>query len=235
MTALIASVVALFGGAQASDVGTYVPTGLRDATFIAEIVSGNQAELRKINDDFGKSYRYKTSTVSLKDPLMFRIDSKVEDTNIAYIVNGTTQWFKLGGAHIKVDLSKSPGKRQTAFDVGLLTSSLFDSLFDAKFVSMDAENGAAIFDVNFKQRDIDPSHHRIWIDKEKKFVVKREWYSRTGALRATFTYSEPVQVSGFWFPTRMEVRNADNVLAGVTIYKEIKANPGLPDSLFAAQ
>jgi hypothetical protein len=65
-------------------------------------------------------------------------------------------------------------------------------------------------------------------------VTRREWYNQYGRQLATFTYENPKQFSGVWFPTRLTVKNVDNVVAGITRYDSIKVNSGLADSLFEA-
>ena len=64
-------------------------------------------------------------------------------------------------------------------------------------------------------------------------MLKRDSYTQAGKLEAIYFYRDVKPVApGIWFPTRIEVMNADRVLAGTTVYKDIKVNTGLPDSLF---
>jgi outer membrane lipoprotein-sorting protein len=50
---------------------------------------------------------------------------------------------------------------------------------------------------------------------------------------ATFFYEDPEQVSGVWVPTKVEVKNVDDVVAAVSNYTAIKVNTGLSDDLFS--
>lgn len=234
MTTLIAaSLTVLAAGTQAQfDSGDIVQTGFKDAKFTARVIKGDQDELKKINDEFGKSYRFTTTTAWVKEPFMLKMEATVEDAKVSYIVNGTMKAYKLGrSATIKDNVANSPGKRQTLFDFGILTPALFKDLYVAKFVRVDRD-GALVFDCTYNTKFDDTSRHRIWVDKEKKIVLRRVWYGQEGQQRATFIYENPVQQKGIWFPTRCTVKNNDDKVAGVTEYQKMVINSGLADSLF---
>jgi outer membrane lipoprotein-sorting protein len=91
-----------------------------------------------------------------------------------------------------------------------------------------------VFDLTyFQPKWDDTSRHRVWVDPEKRFTTKREWYSQHGRHLATFYYEKAVLQAGVWMPTVVTVRNADNKVAGVMEYTRVKVNGGLNDSLFA--
>ena len=232
MTTLLALATVALSSAQATNIGNYVQADLKDATLVAQIVKGDQKELKKINDSFGNSYRFNSSTIYFKEPLKLRAEAHVEDTNITYILNGTDLRIKAAGLSSKQDLAMHPGRRQTLMDIGILTPSLIESLLDAKFIRTDRETGNAVFDLTYKPGMDDNSRYRVWIDKTKKYITKREWFNQWTRQLATFYYSNPVQINGVWLPTKLEVRNVDNVVAGITKYDAIKVNTGLSDTLF---
>ncbi|MFX4918095.1 hypothetical protein ABTB83_19165, partial [Acinetobacter baumannii] len=91
----------------------------------------------------------------------------------------------------KENLAKSPGKRQTWLDFGIVTPALFSGLFDAKFVRNDRETGAVVFDLTYPASLDDSSRQRVFIDPVKKVVHRREWYGQDGKLKAIFTYESP--------------------------------------------
>lgn len=219
----------------APTVDDYLPKGLQDVSFTARIVRGNYKELAKINDDFANSYRFKSSKVWLKEPFKLRMESVVEDASITFIVNGPRKKVRIPRSNInlKEDLSRSPGKRQTLLDFGLIAPSLFDNYFQAKFVREDRATKDVVFDVTYVPSLKDGTRHRLWIDPERRMATKREWYSQIdGRLMATFVYEQPVKSDGIWFPTQVTVRNADNVVAGITRYEKLSVNVGLSESLF---
>ncbi len=218
-------------------ISSYVQTGFKSAAFSAKVQSANQKELAKINQDFAKSYRFKSSNIWLKEPMKLRMESRVEETDIFFIVNGARKLVRVPRANIsqKDDVSKSPGKRQTPLDFGLLTPSLFQNFFQAKFVRIEKNGdfaGDAVFDLTYLPSLDDSSRHRIWVDSKTKFTEKREWYSQQGYLNATFTYSEPKEFDGIYIPTKTTVKNADGKLAGTSVYVSIKVNISMDESLF---
>jgi len=231
-TLLAASITVLAAGVQTYDSGDIVQSAFKDAKFTARVVKGDQKELKKINDEFGQSYRFTTTNAWVKEPFMLKMEAKVEDATVSYIVNGTMKAYKLGrSATIKDNVANSPGKRQTIFEFGILTPALFRDLFDAKFVRVDRD-GALVFDCTYKSKFDDTSRHRIWVDKDKRLVLRRVWYGQEGQQRATFIYENPTQQKGVWFPTRCTVKNNDDKVAGVTEYQKMTINGGIADSIF---
>ena len=217
------------------NIDSYVQKGFDDASLTARVKYANQKELAKINDDFGKSYRVPYTEIKVKEPFKLRLETNVEDTKVLYILNGPKLLIRIPRVKInsRQDLSKSPGRRQTLLDFGILTPSLFTGLFQAKFVRLDRATNDVVFDVTYPAALDDTSRHRIWIDPQKKYVTKREWYSQQGRQLATFFYNEPSNIGGVWMPTKMQVKNVDGVLAGETYYTGLKVNQGLADSLFS--
>ncbi|HQU17906.1 MAG TPA: hypothetical protein PLA92_02510 [Fimbriimonadaceae bacterium] len=95
--------------------------GFKDAQFSIVVVQADQRELAKINKDFGASYRFKTSEATIKEPFKLRLSGKVDDTEILFIVNGTTQWIRVPRANISQKRT-CPVTRQTSNDDGLRRS-----------------------------------------------------------------------------------------------------------------
>ncbi|MBL8068120.1 MAG: outer membrane lipoprotein-sorting protein [Armatimonadetes bacterium] len=222
---------------QSNSISSYWQSGLKDATFTARVGKASQRELQKINKDFAQSYRFDYTDVKMKEPFMLRLESKVDDQSIWYIINGPNRLLSIpkSGIRNRENLSKSPGKRQTIFDFGLIAPSLFDGFMQAAFIRVDRATNEPVFDVTYESRLGDDSRHRIWVDPSKHYVTKREWYSQNGSkpLLAVFKYKNPKQVSGVWVPTVLEVYNSQNTLAGTTYYENISVNTGLSSSLFA--
>jgi outer membrane lipoprotein-sorting protein len=220
---------------SATSIDTYTQPGLKDLTLDAQRLKASQKELRKINKDFGQSFRVKSSTIQLKEPMMLRVVGEYDGTKVEYVIKDGKKVYKMPHSGLKYsdDIAKKPGKRQTALDFGLLTPPLFDSFFTAKYIRKDRRSGHQVFDLTYVSSLKDGTRHRVWIDPAKKFTSKREWYSQVdGRLMATFTYEDPKQFGAIWMPTKLTVHNSDNKLAGQTAYKNIKVNSGLASSLF---
>lgn len=232
--------IALLGAPQSQDIRNYVQTGFRDAQFTVRTGQHSIPELTKINRDFAQSYRFRTAQVWLEEPFKLRMVSEVEDSQIIFIMNGTRKTYRIPRSNIShsEDVARAPGKRQTAFDFGILTPALISDLFDATFVRMDRATGAAVFDLRFKPSMRDSSRHRVWIDPERKFIVRREWYGQNrvqNRLMATFFYEEPKKFGDFWMNTRVSVNNADNKRAGTLTYENVRVNQGVDNALFGSR
>jgi outer membrane lipoprotein-sorting protein len=229
---LIAAVTAL----QSTSINNYFQSDLHDLSFTTKIVKADQGELKKVNNDFGMLYRFDTIKVQAKEPFRLRFDASVEDTTCLYLVNGTTQLIRARrlGINQKTELADRPGRRQTIFDFGILTPSLFDTYLQAKFVRIDRATGDPVFDITYQDRN-DTSRSRIWVDAAHKIIAKREWYNQHDRELATFYYLKPVETDGVWMPTRVEVKNVDDKIAGITQYGSVHVNSGVSDDRFAIQ
>lgn len=207
---------------------------IRDITFSMDTKNGNQTELRKISKDFGEAYRFDHMLFKIKDSFQIRGETKVDDTSILMIMNDGIRVFRAPrqGLNIKKDVRNRPGQRQTIFEFGLVTPQLFEDFMTAKFVRNDRATGDVVFDLAFNPRFGDTTRYRVWIDPEKKFTTKKEWYGQDGDLKATFTFTNPEKVGAFWLPTLATVRNAEGKVAGALAYSKFSVNTGLSDSLF---
>jgi len=236
MTFLL-SAFSLFSAVTADiDASDIVQRSFKDATFDLKVVQANFNELKKIDDDFDKQYRLKSTKVSVREPLMLRLETKIDDTTVMYIVNGFKRIFRVPRANInsKEDLKDAPGKIQTSMDFGIITPNVLSSLFEAKYLRTDRATGQYVFDLTYKKpRFSDTSRHRVWIDPDKRFTVKREVYNQYGRQLSTFYYDKPEQESGVWIPTRVTVKNVEGKVGAVSEVVSLKVNTGLPESLFA--
>lgn len=232
MTTILA--LAALAHAPSENIAAYVQPNFRDAAFTAKVIQKDENQLKKINDDFGQGYRFTSTNVRIKEPYKLRLDANVEDTKVSYVVNGLYRHFKIPRLHIdhKDNLSTKPGSRQTTMDFGVLTPSLFADFLDAKFVRIDRATGNAVFDLTYKPVFNDKTRYRVWLDPEKRYVTKREWYHRKGRFEATFLYDAPITQNGATMPTKLTVKNADDAVAGVTRYDDVRLDQGISDEVF---
>lgn len=231
---ILLTLPALLTFAQTPKIEDYVQSNFHDATFNAKVKFGNQSELRKINRDFGESYRFNTTLFRMKEPFKLRGDAKVDDTSVVFILNGGTRVIRAPrqGINLKTNVANKPGQRQTPFDFGILTDALVDGYLEGKFIRKDRATSDLVFDLSYNAKFDDSSRYRVWIDADSKFLNKREWYDQKGNLKATFIYSGPQKIGGCTLPSAAVVKNADGKAAGETLYQNIKVNTGLADSLF---
>jgi outer membrane lipoprotein-sorting protein len=230
---LLLALTAMTSFVQGQSIDQYTQP-IKDISFTMDVKTGNQPELRKISKDFGEAYRFNHMNFKIKDSFQIRADTKVEDTSIVMILNDGIRVFRAPrqNLNIKKDVRNHPGQRQTIFEFGILTPRLFDGFMDAKFVRKDRATGDAVFDLNFNQKFGDTTRYRVWIDQEKRFTTKKEWYGQDGNLKATFTFADPEKVGSAWLPTLATVKNSEGKLAGALKYSSFKVNVGLEDSLF---
>lgn len=234
MTTILAFTLISFVGAEptAADI---VQKKFSDATFTARVVKGDQEELSKISKDFGLSYRFKTVKAYLKEPLLMRLETSVDDTAITYIISNWVRYYKIPRARINTseNLNGKPGKLQTPLDYGIVSPALLDQLFTAKYVRTEREGGDHVFDLTYKKpKFTDTSRHRIWVDPQKRVITRRDWFGQDGRQVGTFFYEDPKNLNGVWFPSKGTVRNMDGKVAGIIEYEKVAINSGLADSLF---
>lgn len=235
MTSLISMTVLGVGLVADPTINDVVQRNFQDASLVSKIELMKQSELVKIKKDFANNYRVKSTKIWIKEPHMIRIEAKVEDTDVLFVVNGNRRLAKIprAGINSKETFERAPGKRQTLLDFGLITPSMFADPFSAKFVRIDRQSGDYVFDVIYNQSKYDDkTRMRIWVDKDKKFTAKREWYNQEGRFLATFVYDEPVKDGDVFVPTKVTALNAEGKVAGITRYSSIKVNTGLNASLF---
>lgn len=223
----------LFAGAkpetpQLSDI---VVLDLKDFQATVKVDKADRVELDKINRDFGMAYRLHDLTMRYKEPNKLRMEGTIG----RLIFNGTTRQFKLT-LPIKLthkdELGDSPGRRYTLFDIGVLTPCAL-AVMETKFIRVEPLDGTPTQVFEMKYRGDVATKFNVWVDPVRKVVLKRAWYDASGKLKAVFLYQEHRELRpGFWAPTRLEVRNGEDAVAGVTLYSDLKINQGLDDSLF---
>jgi outer membrane lipoprotein-sorting protein len=224
--------LALFGGGRPDtpQFSQIVVSDLKDFQATVKVEKADRTELNKINRDFGMAYSLRDLTMRYKEPNKLRMEGSVG----WLVFNGSTRCFRVPQLKLtkRDDLGESPGKRYTLFDIGILTPSAL-AVMQTKYLRSENLDGVAAQVFDMKYRGDDTSRFTIWVDLERRVVLKRAWYDATEKLKAVFLYQEHRQLQpGLWAPTRLEVRNGDDAVAGVTSYSDLKINQGLDDSLF---
>jgi outer membrane lipoprotein-sorting protein len=222
-------------GEPSQNIHDYVADKLDDFSATMRVDHYDERAGEKIHKDFGYIYKLRGDVkVRYKEENKMRLDAQVGTSNLTLIVNNTTQYFRTLGVKTKNDLGQTPGKRKTLLDAGFLSNGYL-SIAEGEFKRFQEVKGieCALFRVSYKDKALDQSHRLLWIDPKTKIVVKREEYSQQGKLNATYFYLDPKEVApGIWFPTRVEAYNRDGQQAGVTVYRNVRVNQGLDDSIF---
>lgn len=237
--AALGLLLASVGPARAIDtsIRSYIAENVDDFTATVTVLSANQRELGKISKDAGFLYRFHDIDMRYKEPNKVRMEASTGDgLKGVFVINGPTQWVSVPKLHIKTkrNYGESPGKRKSLMDVGLI-SDYYLTYTNARFLREGTVDGVpcAVFDMTYKARDEDTSHHIVYVDPKTRVVRRREAYSQTGKLQAIYLFKDIKEVKpGVWFPTVVEAKNTDNRVAGVLGYKDIRVNTGIPDSVF---
>jgi len=220
-------------------------SSVRDLEASVSVVHADLPALEKINKDFGIAYRLREVTIRYKEPDKFRMDSRIG----VMIVNGPTRYIRVPqlGIRRRDDVGAALSRRHSLLDLGLVTTDAAARLTSRHLRSEKLRDvNAYVFEAAPKPSAADGAgadpaasskdRYLLWIDPNRRTVIRRQWLDENGDIRATFDYLEPREVEpGVWMPTKIEVRNMAGALAGVTVYKDIKINRSPADSLFAIE
>ncbi|CCW34155.1 hypothetical protein CTKA_00839 [Chthonomonas calidirosea] len=213
-------------------------TDLKSLEAILHITSSNSEVLAHIGPDFARNYAIHKLLLLYKAPDKLRLDGQSTAFGDAVLIyNGPYRFYAVPKLHLrkKEDLTDHPVQRQSLLEyVGLITSETLDFM-QAHFVQTDDKQGhqLLVFELHYIHHP-NSTFYRIWLDPEKHFVVKREWYSADGKLKAAFCYLMPRQVApSLWIPTHIQVRDAEGNIAADTELEKIRVDEPLSDELFA--
>jgi len=213
----------------ASSIETFVSASLKTLQLSSEIVTENQDELRTIDGDIALAYRLHRGSMAYEQPGKLRIDASIPHLATGYyIINGNQKLTVAPFVHKVQDTTGAPGKRQTLLDFGLVPPELLAD-YTAKFLRRD--NGLILFQIQPKQAG-ETQKDLVWIDPKTHITTQRYNYNRDGKLVKWFLYKNPRLVGGVFVPTRVELYNPQNKLAGATVYENIRVNLPLSESLF---
>lgn len=224
-------------GAPAVDIHTLI-TKLDDLDATLKVTKYEPAELEKIGSDFKTTYSLRNLDLQFKQPDKLRLEGHSATRGSAVLIlNGTTRFYSVPKFNLKKseDLSNAPGKRQSLLEYAGLVVPDTLRFMQAQYVKTEVADGAemAVFDMTYQGQGAGSSHYRIWVDTRTHITTRREWYDSANKLKATFSYLEPHEVTaGVWLPNRLEVKNADGMVAAEVAFSDAKANQKLPDSLF---
>jgi hypothetical protein len=233
---VFAGCLVVTGAARAEEaLRDFVQTDLRDFTASGVLVQKNDAVLNKIGRNFAQGYRVRESLIWYKEPLKLRVDAKAGFLSVRYVINGDRKATQVPALHInKVkSIVGHPGEAQGMLDSGVLTPAFLANSVASRFVGRQELDGHTVPVFEFwYTADKLSRHHLLWIDPEKRIILRHDVDDRHGHPWVRYVWKQPIQVGGIWVPTRLEVYSGDGHLAAVTRYTGVKANTGLSESLF---
>ncbi len=216
--------------APSPDINKYTSTNVKTLQLSSDIVTENQGELKKISGDIALAYRLHRGSMQYEQPGKLRINASVPIFGAGhYTINGNKKATVAPFYHRVQDVTGAPGKKQTLLDFGLVPPELL-SEYDATYLGV--QNGLVEYQLLPKIKT-EPLKNIVWIDPKTKITVQRYNYDRDGKLSKWFLYKNPAQIApGVYIPTRVELYNPQNKLAGATVYQNIKVNQPLSEDTF---
>jgi len=214
----------------APDIRALTSNSVKTLQTNSEIVTENQDELKKIGGDISLAYRLHRGSMVYEQPGKLRIEATIPHIATGYyVINGNMKRTVAPFVDKKQDTTGAPGKRQTLLDFGLVPPELLTD-YNATFLRR--ESGLLCFQLQPKQAG-ETEKDLVWIDPKTHITAQRYNYDRDGKLVKWFLYKNPVLVApGIYVPTRVELYNTSNKLAGATIYQNVRVNQPVSESLF---
>lgn len=206
-----------------------------EATMVAQKI--NPEALKQIDPEFARNYALHNLLLLYKAPDMIRLDgvSKIFG-RATLILNGSVRFYVVPKLHLHnvENLSEKPVLRQSLLEyAGLLTPETF-AFMSSKPLGVEQTKEGSNYLYKLSYNGTEPgSFYKVWVDSKTHVVVKRDWYGRDGALKASYDCSKIKEVGpSLWIPTRMEVFDSKDASAAVTELTDIKVNQGLSNALF---
>jgi outer membrane lipoprotein-sorting protein len=175
---------------------------------------------------------FREARVSFKRPDKFRAEGKAKGVDVVYVLNGNKKQITAPALMLKKtdNLSDDREKKQSTLDVGFASDLLWKEN-SVKLLSTDAKGVAKLQLVPLGTTD--KRREFVWIDTKSLKVLKRERYGGGGNLKARYIYANHKMMRKMPVATLLKAYSPDGGYAGSISYKDVRANTGLSDSLFA--
>jgi len=208
-----------------------MPRAITHLTATGRTVWADQAELAKINTEYGDAYRCHEATYTFESPDRLEYRTQVGATTISLITTNDYRLVQVRSGPLKKDfkteIASDITKRQTLFALGVLPKNYLETVV-AQYQGREPFKGVncEVFNMHWiNQKPDNASHWTVWIDADRHYVVQKKLWSYNGEQRETIVYLKPTQVlPGFWLPTRAECYNPEGHLAGVVEYVNVTAS-----------
>ena len=203
-------------------------TDFKADTFITE---GHKKTVSGMGEGYADILKLEKATICYKKPDKIRYDGYAQGIKAAYIQNGYDKLILAPMIKHRESLKNAPGKRQDTLDLGFLSSRLWT---DNTVTVVGSGKDSVKLKLDPKSGDKDKRHDTIWIDPNTLKVLKREKYRGSGELRVKMTFGDfDVLASKLPIATLCTMFDPNGRELGTVVYKNIKVNAGLPDSLFS--
>lgn len=229
----LAAFALLTNAAYSADPITKYASPVADLHVKSSVESRNMDALKVISTEFAQAYRVAGSDIYYKEPGKLKVVSRAGLIDVTYKINGNSKTVQAGLLHRTIDITHSPGQRQGAMSVGLLTPSWL-SLVNSSSQGVAKVDGQKL--VVFESHYIEEpggTYYKFFIDPVRKYIARQEQYHGDGKLKMSIRFAAPVKVNGVWVPTRTIVTNGQGQQGAVTRLSVVSVNTGLADREFA--
>ncbi|MGQ9454512.1 MAG: hypothetical protein ACUVRS_07260 [Armatimonadota bacterium] len=207
--------------------------GFKDICFVGTVTQKNKKAMSKIESNYARLYDFQSARVYYKEPNKLRIEGKLGMVKFEYICNGNTKIVRAPAIRLsnRKDYPGDPAKLQDAFDIGLMTPSLWSH---RNIEIIDDPEASANGEIKLRLRwPKGEMIHFAWLDGKDLWLKRFEKRTGDGKLLYRVNYSNPRKAGDIiWMPTVIEVFTSDGEKAGTTEYSDIKVNTNLSDTLF---
>lgn len=195
------------------------------------ITEGHKKTVSGMGEGYADILRLEKATISYKKPDKIRYDGYAQGIKAAYIQNGYDKLILAPMIKHRENLKNAPGKRQDTLDLGFLGSRLWT---DNTVTVVGSDKDSVKLKLDPKSGDKDKRHDILWIDPSALKILKREKHRGSGELRVKMTYGDfDALTSKLPIATLCTMFDPTGRELGTVVYKNIKVNVGLPDSLFS--
>ncbi|HLK58769.1 MAG TPA: outer membrane lipoprotein-sorting protein [Chthonomonadaceae bacterium] len=202
-----------------------------------QVTTKDPKPLEAIDKDVARLYALHDVTLEYKDPDKLRLTTNSpKDGKETLLFDGEQRSFTIekGKSGKEQNLSDTPFKRSFLFEYcGVLTQEMFETL-RARFVKQEPLEGVptVVYDLTYWGQDEGP-YCRVWIDPEKRLILKRECFDKDSKLKTIERYKQPTEVApNLWLPGSVEMADGKGAVFTTVKLTRVKVNQGIPDSAF---
>jgi outer membrane lipoprotein-sorting protein len=211
---------------------------LKDLRADIKVDYANEDELRKISEDFARSFGFKKIGISFKSPDKFRYESAhVSFAKVVVVTRGFQRSVQIPSLHIRRTLNidrEDLGKKQYPIDFGIGSGDLWSD-WKVQYLRTDTFEGQSCYVLKLTnpRGSRNETHMEIWIDRSLWIPRRVDKIRGNGELKSRLVFKQLKLVErAIMVPHRIEIYNVDGKLGGALEYTKVDLNPNLPDSDF---
>jgi outer membrane lipoprotein-sorting protein len=207
---------------------------LKDLSFTVKVVKSDSRAIRRIRKDFAPLNGLRSASVCYKRPDKVRIEARVGMATIVARSDGSRRKVSVTPVSYSKQEAGKEASRTSLLDAqfGLLTETIWQN-YDLMSASKTEKGPDCTCQMRFATGNQNCNSHVCHIDLSSMKLLKVDQCDPSGNLQTRYVYSDHQQVcDDFWVPGRVDIYNSAGDLAVSAEYQDVKANTGLPDSLF---